>query len=317
MAVEVTIGADQAGQRLDRLVKALAPHVGFGAQQKWFRTGQIRLNGKRVKGAERVAVGDLLRLPPQAAREPSGSHTSADSRAGGPAPDPWLVESLRAAILLDQGPVLAFDKPAGLAVQGGSKTTHHVDGALPAFAGEAGEIPRLVHRLDRDTSGVLVTGRGREAAAALTQAFADREARKTYFALVASWPEGQEAGVINAPLRKGRVGGEERVFVDSEGHADAQAAETLFQVERRGRNGRVLLSLEPRTGRTHQLRVHLAHAGGAILGDGKYGQRLPADWAAPKRLYLHAARLEIAHPEGGMLRLDAPLPSAFDEALDA
>ena len=95
MAVEVTIGADQAGQRLDRLVKALAPHVGFGAQQKWFRTGQIRLNGKRVKGAERVAVGDLLRLPPQAAREPSGSHTSADSRAGGPAPDPRLVESLR------------------------------------------------------------------------------------------------------------------------------------------------------------------------------------------------------------------------------
>ena len=121
----------------------------------------------------------------------------------------------------------------------------------------------------------------------------------------------------NAPLRKGRVGGEERVFVDSEGHADAQAAETLFQIERRGRSGRVLLSLEPRTGRTHQLRVHLAHAGGAILGDSKYGQRLPADWPAPKRLYLHAARLEIAHPEGGMLRLDAPLPSAFHEALDA
>ena len=238
MAVEVTIGADQAGQRLDRLVKALAPHVGFGAQQKWFRTGQIRLNGKRVKGAERVAVGDLLRLPPQAAREPSGSPTSADSRAGGPAPDPRLVESLRAAILLDQGPVLAFDKPAGLAVQGGSKTTRHVDGALPAFAGEAGEIPRLVHRLDRDTSGVLVTGRGREAAAALTQAFADREARKTYFALVASWPEGQEAGVINAPLRKAGLAARSGFLSTLKATPTHSAAETLFQVERRGRNGR-------------------------------------------------------------------------------
>ncbi|MGB0746229.1 MAG: pseudouridine synthase, partial [Alphaproteobacteria bacterium] len=182
-----------------------------------------------------MAVGDLLRLPPQAARETSESRSATDRRAGGLGPDPRLVESLRAAILLDQGPLLAFDKPAGLAVQGGSKTTRHVDGALPAFAGEAGEIPRLVHRLDRDTSGVLVTGRGREAAAALTRAFADREARKTYFALVASWPEGQEAGVIDAPLRKGRVGGEERVFVDSEGHEDAQRRALGQRVDQRRR----------------------------------------------------------------------------------
>ena len=314
MAVEIIIEADQAGQRLDRLVKTLAPQTGFGALQKWFRTGQVRLNGKRVKGAERVAVGDLLRLPPQAAGDPIVSRDAADAQTSA---DPRLVESLRSVILLDHGPVLAFDKPAGLAVQGGSRTTRHVDGALPAFAGEGGEIPRLVHRLDRDTSGVLVTGRGRAAAAALTRAFAAREARKTYFALVAGWPEGLEAGVIDAPLRKGRVGGEERVFVYSEGHADAQTAETLFHVERRGADGRVLLSLEPRTGRTHQLRVHLAHAGGAILGDGKYGQSLSSNWRAPRRLYLHAARLEIEHPDGGLLKLDAPLPSAFSEALDA
>ena len=201
MAVEIDITADQAGQRLDRLVKSLAPHIGFGAQQKWFRTGQVRLNGKRVKGAERVAAGDRLRLPPQAQKsDAADSHTA--SSAG---PDPQLVEQLRAAAVFDDGRVLAFDKPTGLAVQGGTKTTRHVDGALPAFINEAGEVPRLVHRLDRDTSGVLVVGRGRDAAAFLTRAFASREARKTYQALVTDWPEGEDAGVISAPLIKTRA----------------------------------------------------------------------------------------------------------------
>ena len=173
-----------------------------------------------------------------------------------------------------------------------------------------------MHRLDRDTSGVLLVGRGRETAAFLTKAFASRDARKTYFALVADWPAGEDAGVISAPLVKARIGGEERVVVDFD-HDNAQSAETLFQVERRAKNGRVLLSLEPRTGRTHQLRVHAAHFGGAILGDGKYGQRLTQDWAAPKRLYLHAASLELPHPDGSMIRLSAPLPSAFEQALGA
>ena len=309
LAVELEITADQAGQRLDRLVKHLAPHIGFGAQQKWFRTGQVRLNGKRVKGAERVETGDLLRLPPQAQR--NGPDAREQSAA-----DPRLIDQLRAAILLDDGPVLAFDKPTGLAVQGGSKTTRHVDGALEAFTNAAGEVPRLVHRLDRDTSGVLLVGRGRQAAAFLTKAFASREARKTYFALVSHWPDDAEAGVIDASLLKARVGGEERVMVDHD-HPEAQSAQTLYRVEQRGAQGRVLLSLEPRTGRTHQLRVHAAHLGGAILGDGKYGQRLPADFAAPRRLYLHAAALELPHPDGSTLRLSAPLPSAFEQALNA
>lgn len=312
MAVEIDITADQAGQRLDRLVKSLAPHIGFGAQQKWFRTGQVRLNGKRVKGAERVAAGDRLRLPPQAQKsDAADSHTA--SSAG---PDPQLVEQLRAAAVFDDGRVLAFDKPTGLAVQGGTKTTRHVDGALPAFVNEAGEVPRLVHRLDRDTSGVLVVGRGRDAAAFLTRAFASREARKTYQALVTDWPEGEDAGVISAPLIKTRQGGEERVVVDLEA-PNAQSAETLFRVERRAENGLVLITFEPRTGRTHQLRVHAAHFGGAIVGDGKYGIRLTRDWPAPKRLYLHAAALEMPHPDGSILRLSAPLPSAFEDALNA
>lgn len=312
MAVEIDITADQAGQRLDRLVKSLAPHIGFGAQQKWFRTGQVRLNGKRVKGAERVAAGDRLRLPPQAQKsDAADSHTA--SSAG---PDPQLVEQLRAAAVFDDGRVLAFDKPTGLAVQGGTKTTRHVDGALPAFVNDAGEVPRLVHRLDRDTSGVLVVGRGRDAAAFLTRAFASREARKTYQALVTGWPEGEDAGVISAPLIKTRQGGEERVVVDLEA-PNAQSAETLFRVERRAENGLVLITFEPRTGRTHQLRVHAAHFGGAIVGDGKYGTRLTRDWPAPKRLYLHAAALEMPHPDGSILRLSAPLPSAFEDALNA
>lgn len=307
LAVEVTITADQAGQRLDRLVKSLAPHVGFGAQQKWFRTGQVRLNGKRVKGAERVEIDDLLRLPPQAQRQNAREEQGLD---------PKLVEQLTQAVLHDDGSVLAFNKPSGLAVQGGSKTKRHIDGVLPAFTNDAGEVPRLVHRLDRDTSGVLITGRGREMAAALTKAFAARDARKTYFAIVTHWPEDQDAGVIDAPLVKARVGGEERVMVDFD-HPEAQSAQTFFRVEQRSPSGRVLLALEPRTGRTHQLRVHVLHVGGAILGDGKYGERLPSDWSAPKRLYLHAASLEIDHPKGGLLELHAPLPSAFEEALNA
>lgn len=324
LAVEVSITADQDGQRLDRLIKALAPHQSFGAVQKWFRTGQVRLNGKRVKGAERVATGDLLRLPPQAQNQDHAQNQAQtqsqtqprSSGATGAAPDPKVVQQMSGLILHDDGAVLAFNKPSGLAVQGGSKTTRHIDGALPAFTGDTGMVPRLVHRLDRDTSGVLVTGRGREAAAALTQAFAARDARKTYFALVTHWPEGQEAGLIDAPLVKARVSGEERVLVDFE-HDQAQSAQTFFRVERRAENGLVLLSLEPKTGRTHQLRVHLPHIGGAILGDGKYGERLPPDWPAPRRLYLHAASLHIAHPDGHLLELHAPLPSAFEQALNA
>ena len=315
MAVEIEITADHAGQRLDRLVKGMAPHIGFGAQQKWFRTGQVRLNGKRVKGAERVETGDFLRLPPQAQRQESKG--SADGGQREPAaPDPGLVQQLQDCTIWDEGQILAFDKPSGLAVQGGSKTTRHVDGALPAFTNDIGEVPRLVHRLDRDTSGVLLVGRGRETAAFLTKAFASRDARKTYFALVTDWPEGEEAGVISAPLIKARQGGEERVIVDFD-HEDAQSAETLFRVERRAANGLVLLSMEPRTGRTHQLRVHAAHFGGTIVGDGKYGRRLPGDWSAPKRLYLHAASLELPHPDGSIIRLSAPLPSAFEVALNA
>jgi 23S rRNA pseudouridine955/2504/2580 synthase len=153
-------------------------------------------------------------------------------------------------------------------------------------------------------------------AAALTKAFAARDAKKTYFAIVTHWPEDQDAGVIDAPLVKARVGGEERVMVDFD-HPEAQSAQTFFRVERRSPSGRVLMALEPRTGRTHQLRVHVLHVGGAILGDGKYGVRLPSDWGAPKRLYLHAASLEIDHPKGGQLELHAPLPSAFEEALNA
>ena len=318
MAVEIEITADHAGQRLDRLVKAMAPHVGFGAQQKWFRTGQVRLNGKRVKGAERVDVGDLLRLPPQAQRQDgnNGEGGSSNGQREAAAPDPGLVQQLQDCTILDEGQILAFDKPSGLAVQGGSKTTRHVDGALPAFTNDIGEVPRLVHRLDRDTSGVLLVGRGRETAAFLTKAFASRDARKTYAALVTDWPEGEDAGVISAPLIKARQGGEERVMVDFD-HEDAQSAETLFRVERRAANGLVLLSMEPRTGRTHQLRVHAAHFGGTIVGDGKYGRRLPAGWSAPKRLYLHAASLELPHPDGSIIRLSAPLPSAFEDALNA
>ena len=315
MAVEIEITADHAGQRLDRLVKAMAPHVGFGAQQKWFRTGQVRLNGKRVKGAERVdwAICFACRRKRSAKRQQAASAT--DNARPQPLIRAWS-SSYKIARFWTRARFWPSISPPAWPCRVAVKPPGMLTARCQLSPTTSGEVPRLVHRLDRDTSGVLLVGRGRETAAFLTKAFASRDARKTYFALVTDWPEGEDAGVISAPLIKARQGGEERVIVDFD-HEDAQSAETLFRVERRAANGLVLLSMEPRTGRTHQLRVHAAHFGGTIVGDGKYGRRLPGDWSAPKRLYLHAASLELPHPDGSIIRLSAPLPSAFEVALNA
>jgi 23S rRNA pseudouridine955/2504/2580 synthase len=296
------VAPDDEDIRLDRWFRRIAPGLTHGRLEKLLRTGQVRVDGKRAKASQRLKPGQQVRVPPLGeAPEP------APGAAARLALDPKLAAEVRGWVLHRDPDVIAIAKPAGLAVQGGSGTRRHLDAMLDALAFDADERPRLVHRLDRDTSGVLLLARSAAAARRLADAFRGRDAQKLYWAIVAGSPE-RDAGTIDLPLAKkpGRSG--EQVVVDRE---NGQRAVTgLRVIDRAGRRA-AWLALWPHTGRTHQLRVHCAAIGTPILGDGKYGGReafLPGAEVA-KRLHLHARRIDIAHPAGGRLVVTAPLPA--------
>jgi len=213
---------------------------------------------------------------------------------------------LKQRVLFKDAEVLVIDKPAGLAVQGGSNTTRHLDGVLELLKLGADETPRLVHRLDKDTSGVLVLGRTRQAAQWLTHAFRRKETEKVYWALLVGVPE-IAGGKIDMPLGKQGGHGNERVGVDEE---DGKRAVTHYQVLETVGSKAAFAALRPITGRTHQLRAHMAALGTPIQGDGKYGGRLAFLEAEelPKKMHLHARHLRIKRPDGGWLEATAPLP---------
>ena len=295
-----TVAPDDANMRLDRWFKRLAPALSHGRLEKLLRTGQVRVDGKRAKASQRLQPGQIVRVPPLEAAmtapkpEPQARALSAADAA-----------MVRGWVLHKDRDVIAIAKPAGLAVQGGTGTNRHLDGLLDALTFEAAERPRLVHRLDRDTSGVLLLARTAAAARSLTAAFRARDTEKLYWAIVAGCPE-QDEGAIHLPLRKqpGRAG--EQMVVDQE---SGQKAVTEFQVIDRAGKRAAWLGLWPLTGRTHQLRVHCAAMGTPILGDGKYGGTaafLPGDGVA-RRMHLHARRIRILHPNGRALEVDAPL----------
>ncbi len=297
-----TVAPDDADMRLDRWFKRLAPALSHGRLEKLLRTGQVRVDGKRAKASQRLRPGQTVRVPPLDA---------AIAAAQQARPEPKPVSAADAAalqgwVLHKDRDVIAIAKPAGLAVQGGTGTARHLDGLLDALKFEAPERPRLVHRLDRDTSGVLLLARSAAAARALTEAFRARDAEKLYWAVVAGCPEVGE-GAIDLALSKqpGRAG--EQMVVDRDG---GQKAVTDFKVIDRAGKRAAWLALWPLTGRTHQLRVHCAAIGTPILGDGKYGGKeafLPGDGAA-RRMHLHARRIRIRHPNGRPLEVTAPLP---------
>ncbi len=298
------IGADEAGLRLDRWFRRHFPDVPQARLQKWLRTGEVRLDGHRAAASERIEAGQRVRIPPfdDTARPPP----VASERAGA-ALRPADVSALRERVLYRDEHLLVIDKSAGLAVQGGTGTHRHLDGMLDALAFD-GARPRLVHRLDRDTSGVLVLARTASAAAALTAAFRSRRIRKVYWAIVVGVPEAA-AGRITVPLDKRRVGGGEKVVADEGG----RSAVTLFTVRERAGGAAAWLELEPLTGRTHQLRAHCVALGTPILGDGKYGGAaafLGGD-RSRRRLHLHARSLTLPHPAGGPLIVEAALPDAL------
>jgi 23S rRNA pseudouridine955/2504/2580 synthase len=286
----------EEGVRLDRWFKRRWPHLNHIQLQKLTRSGQIRVDGARAKPETRLSSGAQIRVPPLPDAPPPRDKDSLDPR------ERAYAKSL---VLYEDEEVLALNKPVGLAVQGGTKTSRHVDRLLSAW-GEGLERPRLVHRLDRDTSGVLVLGKTPVAAAKLAGAFAKRRAQKTYWAIVAGFPKPGE-GVLNLPLAKKGVGDREMVMPADPKDPKAEPAETEFVTIARAGPRAAWMALRPHTGRTHQLRAHMLAMGHPILGDPKYSTELSDELSQGLKLQLHARRLVIAHPSRGTLILEAPM----------
>jgi 23S rRNA pseudouridine955/2504/2580 synthase len=294
------VAADETDLRLDRWFRRHFPELGHGRLQKLLRTGQVRVDGRRAQANARLRAGQTIRVPPIRAAAPMpGMETVRPA----PSIDPADAARLRDWILHEDEAVLVLDKPPGLAVQGGTRTARHLDGMLAAL-GEGRERPRLVHRLDRDTSGVLVVARTAAAAAALTRSFRRHRVEKLYWALVIGRPPA-DRGTIDRPLAKRGGKGAERVATSDEG----RPARTAYRVVAHAGRVASWLALQPLTGRTHQLRTHLAAIGTPILGDQKYGAAAARPRGAPPGLMLHARELRLLHPAGGTLEVTAP-PSA-------
>ncbi|MEO8114537.1 MAG: RluA family pseudouridine synthase [Phenylobacterium sp.] len=290
------VDAAEDGVRLDRWFKRRWPHLNHVQIQKLARSGQIRVDGGRAKPETRLAAGAQVRVPPLPDAPPPRDRDAIDPREAAYA---------RSLVLYEDEEVLALNKPAGLAVQGGTKTSRHVDRLLSAW-GEGLERPRLVHRLDRDTSGVLVLGKTGAAAAKLSGAFARRRAQKTYWALVAGFPKPGE-GVLELALAKRGVGDREMVVPANPKDPDAEPAETEFVTLSRASHRAAWMALRPRTGRTHQLRAHMLAMGHPILGDPKYHDEASRALSEGLKLQLHARRLVLPHPSRGTLILEAPM----------
>jgi 23S rRNA pseudouridine955/2504/2580 synthase len=309
----LTVSADEDGLRLDRWLKQRFPALPFGQAQKLLRTGQIRVNGHRAKTGTRLEQGQEVRLPPSL----RGEGGEAAKRKAPPKPraakaSAGEIKDIQARVLYRDAEVLIIDKPAGLAVQGGSGLNTHLDGMLDGLRFDAAERPRLTHRLDKDTSGVLVLARTRQAARWVTEGFRRRTIHKLYWAAVAGVPEIRQ-GRIRLDLGKSRgPGGREKMQADAE---DAKRAETLYRVVDKAGNKAAWLAMEPVTGRTHQLRAHAQALNTPILGDGKYGgaAAFPDLPVKLRMLQLHARRIVIERPQGRAIDVVAPLPPHMAE----
>ncbi|MGI4818715.1 MAG: RluA family pseudouridine synthase [Janthinobacterium lividum] len=286
------------GIRLDRWFKRRWPHLSHIQVQKMCRAGNIRVDGGRIKPEERLTAGAAVRVPPipEPVERVPGEKPKISDR------DAAYAKSL---VLYEDDMVIAINKPAGLAVQGGTKTTKHVDRLLSAW-GEGMERPRLVHRLDRDTSGVLLLGKGPEAAKRLAGAFARRHAKKTYWAIVIGNPK-PASGQIDMALKKSGINDFEIMRPADPKEHGAETAETAYATVSRAAHRAAWVALRPFTGRTHQLRAHMAGIGHPILGDPKYGNDQSKELSGTLKLQLHARRIELDHPGGGKLIVEAPL----------
>lgn len=305
----------EADMRLDRWFRVHFPEVGYTYLQKLLRSGQVRVNSRRAEANDRLEAGAEIRVPlivRQPRKEPAGAKTSATASKT----DREAIEKM---ILYEDDDVLVLNKPFGLAVQGGTATKKHIDGMLAGMSDRfGGERPRLVHRLDRDTSGVLLVAKTRDAAAKLGRTFQTRSAAKTYWALVKGVPRPPQ-GRIEAALVKGSGPDGDRVRKALPGEQEqAMHATTHYSVIDRVGHQAAWVSLKPVTGRQHQLRAHMHLIGHPIVGDNKYegDKNLPAENMANK-LHLHARRLVIPHPRAPRkIDVTAPLPEHMRATFD-
>jgi 23S rRNA pseudouridine955/2504/2580 synthase len=305
---QFTVSADDDGIRLDRWFKRHLPETSFNLVSRWARTGQLRVDGARATPGDRLTEGQTIRVPP------------AESAAAAPRPKrerPPLtdeqIEFARSLVIHRDGQAIVINKPPGLATQGGTRTEEHVDGLLDALQFEAEGRPKLVHRLDKDTSGALLLARTARAAAFFSKHFSGRSARKVYWALVVGVPEIDD-GLIDLPIAKQPGTGGEKMHVSEH---EGQPSRSRYRVIERAGNRAAWVELQPLTGRTHQLRVHMAAIGHPIVGDGKYGGKEAfLTGGVSRKMHLHARRIRIDHPDGGKVDASAELPEHFAESME-
>jgi len=304
----VTVTADEDGMRVDRFFEARFPGLSFSHIQRIIRKGEVRVNGKRTEPKARLAAGQAVRVPPLKIAPPT-------PRADAPAAQHDRA-FLKSITLYEDDDVLVLNKPMGLAVQGGSGTTRHIDGMLGSLRAPHADAqrPRLVHRLDKDTAGCLLVAKTRFAAAALAKTFRSRSARKIYWALVAGVPKPRQ-GRISTYLAKEEREEDSFMRIAAHGEKGASHAVTYYAVVETAAQRLAWLSLKPVTGRTHQLRAHMAHIGHPIVGDPKYFSK--ENWELPgglqDRLHLLARRIAVPHPRGGTIDVTAPLPPHMEQ----
>ena len=302
-----TVGEDDDGIRLDRWFKRHMPEVSFNIVSRWARTGQLRVAGKRAVPGDRVEAGQEIRVPPL---ESGPARTARPQLRRNP-----LTEDeehfVRDMVIYQDPNAFVLNKPPGLATQGGTKTHQHLDRLLDGLA-EQDVRPKLVHRLDKDTSGALLVARSARSAGHFAKAFSGRTARKVYWAIVVGVPDANE-GVIDAPLAKQPGTGGEKMHISEE---HGLPAKTRWRVIDRAGNRAAWVELQPLTGRTHQLRAHMAAIAHPIVGDAKYGgPEAFLTGGISRKLHLHARRIKIDAPEGGKIDVIADLPPHFAESL--
>ncbi len=306
-----TVADDDDGIRLDRWFKRHMADVSFNQVSRWARTGQLRVDGKRAGPGDRIAAGQSIRVPPPEAAPVKTARPRVQPKVVLTEDEIAFVESM---VIAQGRDWIVLNKPPGLATQGGTKTTNHLDRLLAGLADEEGNRPKLVHRLDKDTSGVLLVAKTARAAAHFAKAFSGRSATKIYWAIIAEVPSLDE-GLIDLPLAKQPGTGGEKMHVDEK---EGLPSKSRYRVIDRAGNRAAWAELRPLTGRTHQLRAHMAAIGHPIVGDANYGG--PAAMLTggiSRKMHLHARHLRLEAPDGKMIDATADLPPHFAETLDS